>query len=238
MIYCTARATTLVSLKDPQLHDKAGALLKDKHKTKFHDLYGDYFVSEMERSYGFVALVTLHYNSRLAKNDVETEAIAYLSSIYAGVGAHVRAGARVTHNSSAQFKVQNLYYRPWGTTANPSIASYSHDELHRAWETIKANPDRGKYETAILSSYSQHFQHLKFNQQPVLYEAYAKLEEVVDMYVKLKRDSSHPGVRGYAKALARTNSALKIFERLRYRDIPNARTELVDALKEVKKTVD
>jgi hypothetical protein len=60
MVYCTARATTSVLLKHPQpeLHEKARALLKDNPKT-FHDTYGDYFVRELERSYGFVALVTL-----------------------------------------------------------------------------------------------------------------------------------------------------------------------------------
>lgn len=57
MIYCTARATTSVSLKHPRLHEKARAVLNN-HKT-FHDMYGDYFVSGMERSYGFVVIVTL-----------------------------------------------------------------------------------------------------------------------------------------------------------------------------------
>lgn len=93
------------------------------------------------------------YNSELAKEEVATEAIAYLSGIYAGVGAQVGAGARASRGSSASFKVQNVFYRAWGTTANPSITSYSPDELQRAWETIKANPDRGKYENGILSPY-------------------------------------------------------------------------------------
>ncbi len=90
-------------------------------------------------------------NSEVAKDDVATEAIAYLSGIYAGVGVQVGAGARASRGSSARFEVQNVFYRAWGTTANPSIASYSPHELHRAWETIKTNPDRGKYENAILS---------------------------------------------------------------------------------------
>jgi hypothetical protein len=58
MIHCTARATAYVSLKHPRLHEKAEALLKDNYKA-FHDMYGDYFVSGMERSYGFVVIVTL-----------------------------------------------------------------------------------------------------------------------------------------------------------------------------------
>jgi len=58
MIYCTSRATTSVSLKDPRLYGKARALLKDNHTT-FHDMYGDYFVSGMERSYGFIVIVRL-----------------------------------------------------------------------------------------------------------------------------------------------------------------------------------
>ena len=60
------------------------------------------------------------------------------------------------------------------------------------------------------------------------------------MYVRLKRDSSHPGVRGCAKARDRTNSASKTFERLRSREggLRNARTELVDARKEVQGALD
>jgi len=89
--------------------------------------------------------------SELAKDHVATEAIAYLRSIYAGVG--VEAGKSVSQGSSAQFELQDVFCRPWGTTAELSIASYSPEELHRAWESIKAKPDPDKYETAILSSY-------------------------------------------------------------------------------------
>jgi hypothetical protein len=59
MIHCTARETrTSILLEHPRLHDKAKALLKEDYKA-FHDVYGDYFVSGVERSYGFVAIVTL-----------------------------------------------------------------------------------------------------------------------------------------------------------------------------------
>ena len=77
------------------------------------------------------------------------------------------------------------------------------------------------------------------NKQPVSYEAYTKVEEVVDMYVELKRDSAHPGVRGHDGAWARTTSALKSFERLRYseRGLRHARTELTDARDEVEKAL-
>lgn len=57
----------------------------------------------------------------------------------------------------------------------------------------------------------------------------------MDMYVELKRDSSHPGVRGHGGALSRTNKAMKTFERLRYSEtgLRHARTELADARNEV-----
>src|SRR6266545_3256900 len=57
------------------------------------------------------------------------------------------------------------------------------------------------------------------------------------MYVELKRDSVHPGVRGHGRAWARTTSALKSFERLRYseRGLRHTRTELTDARNEVEK---
>jgi hypothetical protein len=59
MIHCTARETTTsILLEHPRLHEKAKALLKEDYKA-FHDVYGDYFVSGVERSYGFVAIVTL-----------------------------------------------------------------------------------------------------------------------------------------------------------------------------------
>ena len=56
MIYCTARATSTVSITDPQLLEKARSL---KDRQTFQDTYGDYFVSGMERSYGLVVFVTL-----------------------------------------------------------------------------------------------------------------------------------------------------------------------------------
>jgi hypothetical protein len=86
---------------------------------------------------------------------VATEAIGYLRSAYARVGFQVGAGAKASRGTSARFEVQDVFYRPWGTTASPSIASCLPDELHRAWEAIKANPDRGRYENAVLSSYRQ-----------------------------------------------------------------------------------
>jgi hypothetical protein len=65
----------------------------------------------------------------------------------------VGVGARVAHNSSAHFEVQSVDFQPWGTTASLSIDTYSPQELQHAWQTIKEHPDRGKYETAILSPY-------------------------------------------------------------------------------------
>lgn len=57
----------------------------------------------------------------------------------------------------------------------------------------------------------------------------------MDMYVELKRDSSHPGVRGHGGAWSRTSKAMKTFERLRYSEtgLRYARTELADARSEV-----
>ena len=54
----TARAKTYVSLKHLRLHEKAEAFSKNNYKT-FHNMYGDYIVSGMERSYGFVVIVML-----------------------------------------------------------------------------------------------------------------------------------------------------------------------------------
>ena len=46
------------------------------------------------------------------QNHVATEAIAYLRSIYAGVG--VEAGKSVSQGSSAQFELQDVFCRSWG----------------------------------------------------------------------------------------------------------------------------
>ena len=66
-----------------------------------------------------------------------------------------------------------------------------------------------------------------------------ELEEVVDMYVKLKHDSSHTGVRGHKGARVRTGGALETFERLRYHEngLQHARIELADARDEVGKAL-
>lgn len=61
----------------------------------------------------------------------------------------------------------------------------------------------------------------------------------MDMYVKLRRESSHPGVRGCENTCTCTKNALKTFQRLRWEgDLRAARTELYDALKEVKGALD
>jgi hypothetical protein len=59
------------------------------------------------------------------------------------------------------------------------------------------------------------------------------------MYVELKRDSSHPAVRGHAGARHRTKNALKTFERLRHSQegLHHTRTELADARGEVEKAL-
>jgi len=59
------------------------------------------------------------------------------------------------------------------------------------------------------------------------------------MYVKLKRDSSHTGVRGHKGARVRTGRALETFERLRYHEngLQHARIELADARDEVGKAL-
>ena len=52
----------------------------------------------------------LQVNSDLAKDDVGTEAIAYLRSIYAGVGVEVGGGQKPPKGSSTSYELQNVFY--------------------------------------------------------------------------------------------------------------------------------